>query len=82
MGKNAQKEAERLARIESIERELEELENVSDGCEDISLIGVQVTSTQYGIGTVVGQEVNKIDVQFPELRKTFKLSKKYLFLII
>ncbi len=82
MGKNAQKEAERLARIESIERELEELENVSDGCEDISLIGVQVTSAQYGIGTVVGQEVNKIDVQFPELRKTFKLSKKYLFLII
>lgn len=82
MGKNAQKEAERLARIESIERELEELENVSDGCEDISLIGVQVTSAQYGIGTVVGQEVNKIDVQFPELRKTFKFSKKYLFLII
>ena len=82
MGKNAQKEAERLARIESIERELEELENVSDGCEDISLIGVQVTSAQYGIGTVVGQEVNKIDVQFPEPRKTFRLSKKYLFLII
>lgn len=82
MGKNAQKEAERLARIESIERELEELENVSDGCEDISLNGVQVTSAQYGIGTVVGQKVNKIDVQFPELRKTFKLSKKYLFLII
>lgn len=73
---NAQKE-ERLARIESIERELDELESISDGCEDISLIGVQVTSVQYGIGSVIGQEVNKIDVQFPELRKSFILSKKY-----
>ena len=74
---NAQKEEERRAKIEAIEKELNELENISDGCEDISLIGVQVSSTQYGIGIVVSQEVNKIDVQFQELSKTFILSKKY-----
>ena len=74
---NAQKEEERRAKIETIEKELDELESISDGCEDISLIGVQVSSAQYGIGSVVSQEVNKIDVQFPEIRKTFILSKKY-----
>ena len=73
----AQKEAERLAQIEKLEQELDELESVSDGCEDISLIGVQVTSDDYGIGTVVEQEVNKVDVQFPDIKKTFILDKKY-----
>lgn len=74
---NAQKEEERRAKIEIIEKELDELESVSDGCEDISLIGVQVSSPQYGIGTVIEQEVNQIEVQFSELKKTFVLSKKY-----
>ena len=61
----------------AIEKELDELESVSDGCEDISLIGVQVTSAQYGIGTVVAQDVNKIEVQFPDLKKKFVLSRKF-----
>ncbi len=74
---NAQKEEERRAKAEAIRKELDELEGVSDGCEDISLIGVQVTSPQYGVGTVVTQEVNKIEVRFSELKKTFVLSKKY-----
>ena len=74
---NAQKEEERQAKVAALEQELDELESFSDGCEDISLIGVQVTSAQYGIGTVVAQDVNKIDVQFPDLKKTFILSKKY-----
>ena len=73
----AQKEEERRNRIEAIERELVDLESILNDCEDISLIGVQVTSAQYGIGTVVGQEVNMIDVRFPELSKTFILSRKY-----
>lgn len=74
---NAQKEEERRVKVEAIEKELDELESFSDGCEDISLIGVQVTSAQYGIGVVVAQDVNKIDVQFPEIKKSFILSKKY-----
>ncbi len=74
---NEQKEKERQAKIEAIERELEELESAPDDCEDISLLGVQVTMAQYGTGSVIGQAVNKIDVQFPEVKKTFILSKKY-----
>ena len=74
---NAQKEEERRTKIEIIKKQLEELESISDGCEDISLIGVQVSSPQYGIGTVVGQEVNKIEVQFTKVKKTFIISKKF-----
>ena len=70
-----QREAERLAQIASLERELEELESVVDDCEDISLIGVEVSSKQYGIGTVVGQEVNKIVVQFENSKNTFILDE-------
>lgn len=73
----ARKEEERLARIESIEQEIEDLERSADGCEDISLLGVQVTSTQYGVGTVIGQEANKISVQFSDVQKNFILDKKY-----
>ena len=73
----AQTEEERQAKIEAIESELNKLESVSEGCEDISLIGVEVSSAQYGIGSVVAQEINKIEVQFPGLKKTFVLSRKY-----
>ena len=31
----------------------------------------------HGIGVVIAQDVNKIDVQFPEIKKSFILSKKY-----
>ena len=74
---DTQKEEKRQAKVAAIEKELDELESVSDGCEDISLIGVQVTSAQYGIGTVVAQDVNKIEVQFPDLKKKFVLSRKF-----
>ena len=33
--------------------EIFQLKQVSGGCEDISLIGVEVTSQQYGTGTVI-----------------------------
>ena len=73
----AQKEKERLERIAALEQEIIELERSCDGCEDISLIGVQVTSKQYGIGVVEEQNINRITVQFEEERKTFILDKKY-----
>ena len=73
----ARKEKERLAKIESIEQEIEALERSTDGCEDISLLGVQVTSAQYGVGTVVGQETNKITVMFSDVQKNFILDIKY-----
>ena len=74
----AQKEKERLARIETLEQEIEALERSCDDCRDISLIGVQVTSKQYGVGTVIEQEINRISVQFPDAKKTFILDKKYV----
>lgn len=74
---HARKEKERLAKIESIEQEIEALERSTDGCEDISLLGVQVTSAQYGVGTVVGQETNKITVMFSDVQKNFILDIKY-----
>ncbi len=73
----AKKEELRLARITEIEQKIEELESSTDGCEDISLTGVQVTSAQYGSGMVVEQEINKITVQFDDVRKAFILDKKY-----
>ena len=73
----AKKESERLARIDSIEQEIEDLERSTDGCEDISLLGVQVTSSQYGVGTVVGQDINKITVQFSDVQKKFNLDSRH-----
>ena len=75
----ARREADRVAQIESIEQEILELGKTCDGCEDISLIGVEVTSDKYGTGTVVAQEINKITVAFPTYEKpvTFKLDKKF-----
>ena len=73
----AKKESERLARIESIEQEIEDLERSTDGCEDISLLGVQVASSQYGVGTVVGQDINKITVQFSDVQKKFNLDSRH-----
>ena len=70
-------EEARLAKIESIEQEINVLERSIDGCEDISLIGVQVTSSQYGTGIVTGQEINRITVEFDAGPKSFILDKKY-----
>lgn len=73
----AQKEAERFAKIDAIEQEIAALEKSSDDCGDISLLGVQVTSTRYGTGTVIGQEINKIDVLFGDVQKSFILDKQF-----
>ncbi len=67
----------RLARITTIEQEIEGLERECDGCEDISLIGVQVTSEKEGLGTVIEQKINKITVRFLNDQKVYILDKKY-----
>ena len=73
----ARREAERQQKIAEIEQEIIELENSCEGCEDISLLGVQVTSPQYGVGTVVDQNINRIKVKFSETEKSFILDKQY-----
>ncbi len=74
----AKREEERLKKIGALEQEIEELERSCDGCEDISLIGVQVSSGQYGVGTVTAQDINRIKVQFADAEKSFILDKKFL----
>ncbi len=74
----AQREAERLAKIDALEQQITDLERSCDDFIDISLIGVQVTTAQYGVGTVIEQNVNKITVRFAEVEKSFVLDKKYV----
>ena len=52
-----------------------EIERSCNGCEDISLIGVQVSSSEYGLGTVMEQNINKIKVQFSAGSKKYVLDK-------
>ena len=73
----AQKEQERLEKIAALEQQIEELEASVGEFEEISLLGVEVTFPKYGTGTVIGQEVNKIKVRFPETEKEFVLDKAY-----
>ncbi len=73
----AQREAERLAKIDLLEQQISELERKCDEFEDISLIGVQVTTSLHGVGTVIGQEKNKIIVRFSETEKKYVLDSRY-----
>lgn len=73
----AAQEAQRKAEIAALEDEIFQLEQVSSGCEDISLIGVEVTSKQYGTGTVIDQKINLIRVKFADVEKSFVLDKKF-----
>lgn len=74
----AQREAERLARIDELEQQIAELEKSCDEYSDISLIGVQVTAKPYGIGTVIEQEINQIKVRFDKVEKSYILDEKYV----
>ena len=75
---NPEKEAERVRRIQELEQEKGGLEDSIQDVADISLIGVQVSSDNYGIGIVVGQpEVNKITVRFPDIEKSFILDQRF-----
>lgn len=66
-----------MAKIVTLEQEIAELERGCNEYEDISLIGVQVTTMPYGIGTVIAQTTNKITVRFAEVEKSYILDKKY-----
>lgn len=73
----ARQEAERLARISELEQQIEDLELSCDEYDEISLLGVEVTSPVYGVGTVIDQDVNKIRVKFSNIEKSFVLDSKY-----
>ena len=74
----ARREAVRLAKIDDLEQQISDLERKSDEFADISLLGVRVTAAQYGEGTVIEQDVNRIRVRFAEVDKAFILDRKYV----
>ena len=63
--------------IESINRQIRDLELSLEKVAVISLLGVKVTQNKYGSGTIIMQDKNKIKVQFESCEKAFILSKKY-----
>ena len=73
----AYQEEVRLGKIAAMEDEIEALQRNCAGCEDISLIGVQVTSKQFGTGKVIEQKINNIRVAFPDKVVPFILDKKF-----
>ena len=64
-------------RINTLMAEIESLELSLPDVSDISLMNVEVESKQYGIGTVIEHDGNKIKVQFSDVTKTFMLDKKF-----
>lgn len=73
----ARLQEKRLARIKEIQEKIEELERECDECRELSLLGVQVITEKYGIGTVVAQEMNLVKVRFAEGEKSFVLHQKF-----
>ena len=73
----AKLQAEREERLKEIQETIEGLERECDKYAEISLIGVQVTTEKYGIGTVIEQNMNLVKVQFAEVGKSFVLNAKF-----
>ncbi len=73
----ARREEERRQKIAEMEQEIIELENRCEGCEDISLIGVKVTSPRYGDGVVIDQYINRIKAQFSDGSHSFILDSQF-----
>ena len=74
----ARLEAERNEKIAELKDEISQLELKCSDVDEISLINVQVTSKQYGVGIVVEQNADKIKVKFNSAEKSFVLNAKYL----
>lgn len=70
--------AEALAKIAEIEAQIQAKDIELDQYRGISLLNVQVTHKQYGIGVVIAQNDNTIKVRFPDdLEKSFMIHAKF-----
>ncbi len=79
-------EREKLQKMKTIQEEIDNLESSIEGCEEISLMDVEVTHPKLGTGTVISQELKKIKrdktqvkitVRFPNEDKVFYLNREY-----
>ena len=69
--------AARQATIDDLERQILELETECDQYSEISLIGVEVTTKEHGVGKVISQEINKITVQYADVTKKYMLHRRF-----
>lgn len=72
----AQRET-KMAELNSLQDEKDNLESKLAECEIASLVGVEVASDAYGSGTVIEQNGIQITVQFREIEKSFYIHRKY-----
>ena len=75
--KKAKEERERQAKIDALDEEIHALDVAMDEYREISLIGVEVTQPLYGVGKVIAQDGNTVEVQFAEKVVPYKISSEY-----
>lgn len=75
--RSERKNAKRLAKLSELGQRIEELEKECAEYAAISLIGVRASVPQYGEGTVVRQELNRITIRFGDTEKSYILNEKY-----
>ncbi len=75
--KQVKEEKERQAKIEALDEEIHALDAAMDEYREISLLGVEVTQPLYGVGRVIAQEGNRVEVQFKEKVVPYKISGEY-----
>lgn len=74
---NEQKRQQLIDSVNEAQNQLLSLQTKLADYELISLIGTEVSTTQYGRGVVIEQEENKITVQFTDAVKTFMIHKQF-----
>ena len=65
--------------IDALEIKIQALDAQLDVYRSINLLGTRVTQKQYGVGTVVWQDVNMIRVKFASEEKAFTINAKFMF---
>ncbi len=75
-----QKEKEEAVKVEAaaeLEKEIRQLTGKIEKINEISLLNVEVTQKQHGLGVVVAQNGENITVQFDDGRVKYIINKKY-----
>lgn len=72
-----QEAKERQEKIDSLKREIRELELSIEPFKDISLLNVEVYHKTYGVGTIVKQNINQVTIKFENEEKIFSIHKKF-----
>ena len=72
-----QEAKERQEKIDSLKREIRELELSIEPFKDISLLNVEVYHKTYGVGIIVKQNINQVTIKFENEEKIFSIHKKF-----